>query len=197
MPNWLTQLKNAKKSSIVDGKLKKVHYDFENGQQMVEEYNLDTNVLTRRAWKCKTGLKSDDQWDIEIGEPEPVFSKDDLLIKEDSSQPFVTRRNTRNILEWRIRNLPYPIEVYSVTVDTDSRCLVVRTTNKKYFKKLPIPDLDRLNLLPQQTNVSFSYKFNTLIITYKKPKELLEFEKELWEELKQIKGKEQPNCQPS
>lgn len=184
MTDWFSQLKKSKKSCIVDGKLKRVHFDFGDGREMVEEYNLDTNVVTRRAWRHNKHLKGEDKWEVEIGDPEPVYNEQETLtIRENSNQvftfvifptlwttlccfqPFVSRRITRTNLEWRIRNLPYPIETYSVTADQDSRCLVVRTSNKKYFKKLTIPDLERLNLLPEQENVSFSHKFNTLIIT--------------------------------
>ncbi|KAJ8910033.1 hypothetical protein NQ315_003463 [Exocentrus adspersus] len=199
MTDWLSQLKKAKKSCIVDGKLKKVHFDFGDGREMVEEYNLDTNVVTRRAWRCNKELKGEDKWDVEIGDPEPVYNSDDMpLIRENSNQPIVSRRVTRMNLEWRIRNLPYSLETYSVTADQDSGCLVVRTTNKKYFKKLAIPDLTRLHLLPQQENVTFSHKFNTLIITYKKPKALLELEKSLLEEVEKVQPKHQDmDCKPS
>lgn len=80
-------------------------------------------------------------------------------------QPILTRRNTRINLEWRIRNLPYPIETYSVAANAEERCIVVRTTNNKYFKRLDIPELDRIGLTPVQANVEYSHKFNTLIIT--------------------------------
>lgn len=199
MSDWLTQLKNAKKSCLVENHLKKVHYELENGQELVEEYNIDTGVLTRRAWKRKTELKNDDKWDIEVGDPEPTFNKDEsILIKENSSQPFISRRYTKLNLEWRIRNLPYPIEIYSVTVDLDDKCIVVRTSNKKYFKKIFIPEMERLGLTPEQQNISFSHKFNTLIISYKKPREFIEFEKQLWNELKNLRPKDQPmDCKPS
>lgn len=199
MSDWLLQLKNAKKTCLVENNLKKVHYDLASGQELVEEYNTDTNVLTRRAWKRKTELRNDDQWNIEIGDPEPVYNKEEsILIKENSTQPFVSRRYTRNNMEWRIRNLSYPIETYSVTVDPDDKCLVVRTSNRKYFKKLFIPDLERIGLRPEQQNVSFTHKFNTLIINYKKPIEFVEFEKQLWSELKSLKSKDQPmDCKPN
>lgn len=199
MSDWLSQLRNAKKSCLVENNLKKIHYHLSNGQEMVEEYNLDTNVLTRRAWKRKTELKNEDQWDIEVGDPNPVYNtNENIMIKENSNQPFVSRRYTKTSLEWRIRNLPYPIETYSVTVDLDDKCLTVRTTNKKYFKRLFIPDLERLGLSPEQQNVSYSHKFNTLIINYKKPKEFLEFEKQLWNELSSLKMNDQPmDCKPS
>lgn len=80
-------------------------------------------------------------------------------------QPLLSRRNTRINLEWRIRNLPYPIETYSISANNDERCILVRTTNKKYFKKLQVPELDRLNLPIEQANISSTHQFQTLIIT--------------------------------
>lgn len=55
--------------------------------------------------------------------------------------------------------------MYSVTVDAEDGCLVIRTTNKKYFKRLPVPELERANLKPEQERIKFSHQFNTLIIT--------------------------------
>lgn len=202
MKDWFLQLKEAKKSAFCDGNLKKVHYDFHDGREMVEEYNTSTNVVTRRAWRLKNKMSQKDQWEIELGEAEPNFNKDDeLLIKENVSQPLISKRNTRLNLEWRIRNIPYPIETYSVTRNSEKKSLIVRTSNKKYYKEIFIPELERLHLTPIQDNISFSHKFNTLIITYKKPKELLEFEKMVWLMVKEVKtGNEVADlnsCKPS
>lgn len=71
---------------MTQGNLKKVHYDIADGRELVEEYNMDTGVLTRRAWKVKNDLGGDGRWEIEIGDPEPTVMKDDALIKEHSSQ---------------------------------------------------------------------------------------------------------------
>ena len=46
-------------------------------------------------------------------------------------QPVCVRADTRLSYEWRIRNLPYSIETYDVSVDQNGRAIVVRTTNKK------------------------------------------------------------------
>jgi len=46
-------------------------------------------------------------------------------------QPVCVRADTRQSFEWRIRNLPYSIETYDVTVDETGRAIVIRTTNKK------------------------------------------------------------------
>lgn len=60
--------------------------------------------------------------------------------------------------------MPYPISTYLITVSSEERAIIIRTTNKKYFKKLPIPDLDRAGLPFCQNNLEFSHKYNTLII---------------------------------
>lgn len=73
-------------------------------------------------------------------------------------------RITKNNIEWRIRNLPYPIETYSVLAEPENKCIVVRTSNKKYFKRILVHDLARINVVPDQGNIEFSHKFNTLII---------------------------------
>lgn len=46
-------------------------------------------------------------------------------------QPIFMRKDTKMCFQWRIRNLPYPKDVYSVCVDQTERRVVVRTTNKK------------------------------------------------------------------
>ncbi|XP_044761866.1 protein DPCD-like [Coccinella septempunctata] len=189
---WLEELQEAKKSSIVDHTLKKVLYEFKDGRELVEEYDLQTNMITRRAWKVKDQIGKQKEWDIELGDPEPnIEDLNRLSIRENSSQPIVSRRNTKNNLEWRIRNLPYPINTYSVICDDEKETIVVRTSNKKYFKTLTVPELQRIGLRPKQDNVSFVHKCNTLIITYKKPKALLDFEKSLFEIVKNVDAKPQ------
>lgn len=36
---------------------------------MVEEYNLDTHVVTRRAWKINKRFADEPEWEVEIGDP--------------------------------------------------------------------------------------------------------------------------------
>ncbi|XP_054265489.1 protein DPCD [Macrosteles quadrilineatus] len=195
---WYRQIKAAEKTSIVQDGKRKFHYKFHDGQEMAEEYSMETNVLLRRAWKKKNPIRGSGDWEVEIGDPEPQFGVlDDIGIKENSSTPYVTRRITKTSLEWRIRNLPYPVEVYSVTADTQDKCLVVRTTNKKYFKKLPIPELERVGILPLQENISLSHKYNTLIIVYKKPSQVLEMEQKIMEELKTVAAIKDDQCKTS
>ncbi|KAF9420036.1 hypothetical protein HW555_003630 [Spodoptera exigua] len=195
---WYRSLLDAEKSCLKEDKLKKIHYKFQDDKEMVEEYNVDTQVLLRRAWKVKGKLGGEGKWDVEIGDPipdaTPHIEGTGADIMESKDQPILTRRNTRINLEWRIRNLPYPIETYSVSANNDERCIVIRTTNKKYYKRLQVPELDRLNLPIEQANIQCSHSFNTLIIAYKKPQQLLDMDKEWYQELSKVKPiKDIPN----
>lgn len=89
-------------------------------------------------------------------------------------QPISIRKDTLDSFQWRIRNLTYPADVYKVTIDDEKDQIVVQTSNKKYFKRLDIPDIKRgFNLKLKEENLSWQYNNNTLIITYKKPQEVL------------------------
>jgi len=50
---------------------RKVHYVFEDGKEMVECYNMDTNVVVRRVWRKKNTFGIDIGSDVEVGDPEP------------------------------------------------------------------------------------------------------------------------------
>ncbi|XP_072280498.1 protein DPCD [Pyxicephalus adspersus] len=186
---WFESLKAAKKTCILQDGRRKVHYLFLEGKEMVEEYDHKTHELLVRKWREKSALGAYSQWQIEVGEmPPPVVGvlQNDFL-KENSSNPVFMRKDTKTSFQWRIRNLPYPKDVYSVTVDKTERCCIVRTTNKKYYKKFSIPDLDRCRLELNESALSFAHANNTLIITYQKPKEILSVEEELQKELKSLK----------
>nr|CAD7256570.1 unnamed protein product [Timema shepardi]CAD7572760.1 unnamed protein product [Timema californicum] len=197
--NWLDMLKKAEKVCLDKDGYRKVHYRFDGGNEMVEEYNLQTNVLTRRAWKRVQTIGGQGTWEVELGDPEPsTLTSTNLEIKESSITPFVTKRLTKSSIEWRIRNLPYPLAVYSVTADPENMSITVRTSNKKYFKVLPVPDLQRVGLQPAQKNISVTHQYNTLIITYIKPQQVLLLEKNVLDEVKKLKtAKDDGQCNPS
>ncbi|XP_006630812.2 protein DPCD [Lepisosteus oculatus] len=185
---WLDSLKATKKTALIQDGKRKVHYLFSDGKEMAEEYDIKTDELIVRKWRVKNALGAQRQWEIEVGEPGPSISgaQESQLIKENSSNPVFVRKDTKTCFQWRIRNLPYPKEVYSLSVEQTERCCIVRTTNKKYFKKFSIPDLDRSQLPLDSSAFSFAYANNTLIISYQKPKEILLLEQELLRELKKM-----------
>ncbi|KAH0956231.1 hypothetical protein HN011_004069 [Eciton burchellii] len=176
---WLDTLNDAAKTVLVQNGRRKVHFLLKDGRELVEEYDMDTNVVISRVWKIKNHFGTFVDWEVEIGNLE---SKQNNLqtvgIQESSNSPFITTRLTKRSLEWRIRNLPYPIDVYSVIIEKDDT-ITIRTSNKKYYKKLKIPDLERIGLKPEQENVSFMHQYNTLIITYKKPPVLIDTENKI------------------
>lgn len=88
MNKWVSDLLKAKKSSIVQNNLLKVHYALPDGKEMVEEYDMNTYVLTRRAWKIQNKIDCEGEWSIEVGDPEPTIMQQDSFIKESSSQVF-------------------------------------------------------------------------------------------------------------
>lgn len=68
---WYRSLQTAEKSCLKEEKIKKIHYKFDDEREMVEEYNIDTQVLLRRAWKLKGKLGVDEKWEVEVGDPIP------------------------------------------------------------------------------------------------------------------------------
>ena len=192
---WLNLIQSAKKTAIIQDGKRKIHFLMEDGREMVEEYHLETNVLVRRAWREKGKLGQDVDWNVEVGDPQPKQNNIEIYgIEESSTAPFITRRVTKTSLEWRIRNLPYPQDVFSVTAEDDGT-ITVRTSNKKYFKRISVPDLERAGLKPEQSRISFTHQYNTLIITYKKPPALLELEKKVLSEILQLKARKDGDIQ--
>ncbi|XP_045710343.1 protein DPCD isoform X1 [Phyllostomus hastatus] len=186
---WLESLRDAEKTALLQDGRRKVHYLFPDGKEMAEEYDEKTKELLVRKWRVKSALGALGQWQIEVGEPAPrgAGNLGPELIKESNANPIFLRKDTKVCFQWRIRNLPYPKDVYSVSVDRKERCIVVRTTNKKYYKKFSVPDLDRHQLPLDDSLLSFAYANCTLIISYQKPKEVLVAESELQEMLKKVK----------
>ncbi|XP_030044792.1 protein DPCD [Microcaecilia unicolor] len=188
--SWLESLRVAKKTSLLQDGRRKVHYLFLDGKEMAEEYDVRTSELLVRKWRQKNALGAYGQWQIEVGELAPLSSGmlESDHIKESSCNPIFMRKDTKTSFQWRIRNLPYPKDVYEVSVDQNERCCIVRTSNKKYYKKFSIPDMDRCQLPLDNAALSFTHANNTLIITYHKPKEILALEEELQKELKKLKA---------
>lgn len=200
--DWVSYLSSAKRSALVENGVRKIHYKLPDGKEMVEEYSMCTDVLQRRMWKVFDPFRGE-KWDVELGDPLAVLDNvDSIGIKENSTAPTLTKRITKKSIEWRIRNLPYPRDVYSVTADDEG--ITVRTSNKKYFKKISVPELDRVGLKTDESLLTFTHQFNTLIITYKKPAKVAEMETKILEMAKLVSPTKVPDlkdapseCKPS
>ncbi|KAL7852468.1 hypothetical protein SRHO_G00182530 [Serrasalmus rhombeus] len=185
--SWSDILKASKKTALISDGKRKAHYLFPDGSEMAEEYDMRTDELVCRKLRSKNKLGGQGLWQVEVGETNTVPSTE-VEIKENSSNPVFMRKDIKSSFQWRVRNIPYPIDTYTISVEPAERCCIIRTTNKKYYKKFNIPDLDRCQLPLESTALSFSHANNTLIISYKKPKEILTLEQELLRELKKLKG---------
>ncbi|XP_053677213.1 protein DPCD [Anopheles nili] len=191
--NWLGLIKNAKKSSVLHGNVRKIYYQFADGREMAEEYSTETGVVLRRAWKKKSAIIQKDDWITELGEPISMgLNENDCILKESSSEPLLSKRLTRNSIEWRIRNLPYPLSTYTVTCEPD-KTILVRTSNKKYYKKIHVEEFLRCNFVPRQEDLTVRHNNATLVITYKKPTILLEMERSVLLILQDIETMEYDN----
>ena len=167
---WETQpMKLAHpKTALIQGGKKKVHASYVGGVEMVEEYDVITDKLLTRKWKKESQLGGEGNWEFEIGGSNGSANE---FLQESSTNPILVRSDDPKSFEWRIRNLPHPKEVYRVTIENSE--IVIRTSNKKYFKKLSIPDMRRMNLPLDEKSLSWKYAHNTLVLSYAKPDSIL------------------------
>jgi len=161
-----------------DGR-KKVHTTNPDGSELVEEYDERTDVLLLRKSRKPTTLGGEGEWVFEVGQaPEKVFDPHADMLRPSQSNPIFLRKDTPDKFQWRIRNLPYPEKVYSITIDHEKQQIVVRTSNKKYFKRIDVPDLARVGLKLKDESLSWKHQHNTLIISYDRPLEVSKAEQE-------------------
>lgn len=184
---WQQALETAQKTALLQDGRRKVHYTFSDGSEMSEEYDAKTCELILRRMRKKGALGDAKPWTVEVGESQvPFIAQKEIGLMESSSNPTVSRIDKLDSFSWRIRNLSYPIDTYQLSVE--DRNIVIRTTNKKYFKKLEVIDLDRLELELDTTALTYAHANNTLIINYKKPQAVMDFEKKLMSKLKKLKS---------
>ena len=195
MDNKPKQVKNGTRTYLINGDFIKFHTVFKDGSEIVEEYGLYSEELESRRVK-KIGMTGKEQWTTEIGEEIKPRSNDEFLIRENDNNPLFIRKDTNKEFQWRIRNLKGDADNFMVECDKDKQQIVIRTKNKKYYKRFNIPDLERLNIKLDESLMKVNFVNNTLIISYSKPKEALEAENEILEEVRRVRAeiKKNPNA---
>ncbi|VDD80678.1 unnamed protein product [Mesocestoides corti] len=98
---------------------------------MVEQYDNLSETIVERKWKAPTQLGGEGPWVYEIGQQQETCSSVLEEFKESNANPVFCRCDTKQDFQWRIRNLPYPIETYQLSIDDDNSTITLRTTNKK------------------------------------------------------------------
>ena len=188
---------------LISGDFIKFHTVFKDGTEIVEEYSLYSEEIESRRVK-KVSMTGKENWTTEIGEEIKRNNNEDFLIKvNNDNNPIFIRKDTKENFEFRIRNLKGDADNFLVDIDKDKDEIVIRTKNKKYYKRFNIPDLKRLNLNLNENNLKVNFSNNVLVITYKKPIEILNNEKEIIDEIRKIREeikknpekKYEPGCQ--
>jgi hypothetical protein len=189
------QVKNGTRTYLINGDFIKFHTVFKDGSEIVEEYGLYSEELESRRVK-KIGMTGKEQWTTEIGEEVKPRSNDEFLIRENDNNPLFIRKDTQKEFQWRIRNLKGDADNFMVECDKDKQQIVIRTKNKKYYKRFNIPDLERLNIKLDENLMKVNFVNNTLVISYTKPKEALDAESEILGEIRRIRAeiKKNPNA---
>ena len=189
------QVKNGTRTYLINGDFIKFHTVFKEGSEIVEEYGLYSEELESRRVK-KIGMTGKEQWTTEIGEEIKPRSNDEFLIRENDNNPLFIRKDTQKEFQWRIRNLKGDADNFMVECDKDKQQIVIRTKNKKYYKRFNIPDLERLNIKLDENLMKVNFVNNTLVISYTKPKEALDAESEILGEIRRIRAeiKKNPNA---
>jgi len=161
-----------------DGR-KKIHTTNPDGSELVEEFDERTDVLLLRKSRKPLAMGGEGEWVFEVGQAhEKVFDPHSDMMRASSSNPIFLRKDTPEHFQWRVRNLAYPADVYSVTIDQERQQIVVRTSNKKYFKRIDVEDLSRLGLKLKDESLSWKHQHNTLIISYSRPLEVVKAEQQ-------------------
>ena len=189
------QVKNGTRTYLINGDFIKFHTVFKDGSEIVEEYGLYSEELESRRVK-KIGMTGKEQWTTEIGEEIKPRSNDEFLIRENDNNPLFIRKDKQKEFQWRIRNLKGDADNFMVECDKDKQHIVIRTKNKKYYKRFNIPDLERLNIKLDENLMKVNFVNNTLVISYTKPKEALDAESEILGEIRRIRAeiKKNPNA---
>ncbi len=189
------QVKNGTRTYLINGDFIKFHTVFKDGSEIVQEYGLYSEELESRRVK-KIGMTGKEQWTTEIGQEVKPRSNDEFLIRENDNNPLFIRKDTQKEFQWRIRNLKGDADNFMVECDKDKQQIVIRTKNKKYYKRFNIPDLERLNIKLDENLMKVNFVNNTLVISYTKPKEALDAESEILGEIRRIRAeiKKNPNA---
>eukprot|EP00949_MAST-11_sp_MAST-11-sp1_P002437 g2437.t1 len=137
------------------------------GVERVEEYSVQDDALVLRRWRSAGTLGGQGKWTFEVGEA--MSQKEENGFRPAAQNPVFLVGDSKDCFLWRVRNLPYPKPTYSLSVDDEKQQIVLRTSNRKYFKRFDIPALKRNEIPLEQDAIDFHHSGSTLVISYEKP----------------------------
>ncbi|GIQ86691.1 protein DPCD [Kipferlia bialata] len=166
----------GKKSVIVREGRQKIHSAFPDGSECVEEFDLKTQQCIVRKWRKKDMLGRESKWDYELGEPaegeDLATGVSGMWLSKDA--PVLHRLDHDEYIVLRVRNCPWPLKVYNARCEDGH--VVIRTSNKKYYKKCPMPEMERAGITLDNKMLMLRHSGSTLLVFYRKPPMLLHAE---------------------
>lgn len=155
---------------------------------------LDTGELIARRMRTKTVYGAENPWEVVYGQINEGKKEVDMLELDSNKNPTFIRQDTEKAWQWRVRNIPYPAQVYNITVDEEKNQIVIRTSNKKYFKRIDAPNNEKFD----SSKVNWTWGYNTLVVTHDKPPRLISIEREeqKWRLSLPCKEEGEPDCNP-
>lgn len=172
----------------------RVHSTWSTGRgdsvERIDEYEMSSKELFIRKWRSVNALGRQRDWEFEVGEPNRgsgagsgsggQSAAASGLLAVSSINPVFLRRDSPRAFVFRIRNLRYSRDVYQLSIDDEKQQIVLRTTNKKYFKRFDIPALKRRGLPLETSALTYDYDSNNgvLIMRYEKPLTVIQLETE-------------------
>jgi len=138
---------------VEPGSEKDIHTTEEDGWQIVEEYGEKTPPRHSPS-------------------PSPERTSDatsSLILAPSRSNPVLSRSDTREHFQWLVENLPYPESMYSVSVDDAKQQIVIQTSNRKYYKRIDVPELIDRGLELNRKLLMWKHCQDTLTVSYARP----------------------------
>jgi hypothetical protein len=129
------------------GNSKMIRTTEEDGWQLVDEYGEKTPPR--------------------IASPSPERTSNDIA--QCSDNPTFSQEDTTEYFQWIVTNLPYPASTYDIKVDSVRQQIVIRTSNKKYYKRIDVPDMVDRGLQLSDKLLQWKHSQNKLVVSYLKP----------------------------
>ena len=172
--------KGGKSTSVIRNGRRHVRttFDGRDDSELIEEFDVKTDELVVRKRRSRSVLGKMQAWEYLVGDaPCAVLNSDtgpSMMESSNGVNPLFSRSiDSAAAFVWRVRYLPYPLAVYAVTVDVKSESIVIKTSNKKYYKSFQVPEMRSLGLKLNPSDISWEHGYNTLVVQYKKPREVL------------------------
>lgn len=194
---------------------------------MASDKENQKRVLLLRKWKPNNitgiqntfGSRANNVWEYEVGDDTSSRSSLSIVqIQDDdprSASSFQCQmlmnplspswhvEMTDKLFVYKLKQCPWPESNFIVDIDNDTQEIILRTQNKKYYKRFQIPALVRMKEHLDKNSISLSHDGNNnqLKITYKKPEKLMEVEKverqEMEKRIHRLGNDGEIDCNPS